>query len=232
MNKDKLTETVRLCYQFAFNVRRRDFYKGLTSSKSVFGVDETAPTRRKVVTDLKYQLHQAVGIRHNQVAPLKNLLIKGANDVEELCQQIETKYDLTVYKKSYKVKMDKPYFSSEVLAEIVKTLTYIGNTSYRICPTYQGLFVVELCQGYQALETLNVGTGVLTFDALITTLLKNKDYFAEGYPKDLLTYDAQLVKDGGVKSIWYNPAYCATRTQMKHAKPPYTENYKEWAINN
>jgi hypothetical protein len=229
-----LTEILTVLYQMAYVIRRKDFYQQFTAQGSIFGVDESREARIKLLYGFRFTANQRLHLNHNQVVPVKELLIKMSDLFEKTADEWADYYELKIQKGIRKVPKSinwlatiKQIISEGDLFNISPHLSFLQRTrSYNLVYFDATESLSELVRTCNALNTLNTGTGNNSFDSLTSELLKRKNYFAEGYPKDLLCYDADAVRRGDAISIRYKPDYCSTYLELKGREMPDVTGYE------
>jgi len=216
--RTQIKEALRLCYVVANNIRKKKFHSEMTNRHSIFGNDVTFSTKNKLIGDFRYQANQALSIKSDQPVPLTRLLILGADLIEDTCNGICEYMDIEIAKKEQK-SVCKDYIEEMAgvreerqLSNIMGVLNEMDQQIYCINTFYVSNFIVELARTCKALSTIHKGTMNSSFNNLIRECLKRDNYFSDGYPKDLLCYDAWAVESGKVHKIYRKPEYCSTAT--------------------
>lgn len=206
---DALKKTTVFLGQVASLLKSKRFATWYASNESRFSW-ATERTFAKLRKDLMFQVNQA----------LPRDIPADASDIQRL-QTLADLCDLTVEAAekdlaTTNTKKEKQFvFRKETsTAEAVFAFLSHGDTRGLIRELPNGFYiwnaVSSLITYARARETLAISTGNTVFERVLSGL--NEDYVVNGYPHDLLSFDAHDVRTGvPVKALLMRNEYCSTQ---------------------
>ncbi len=228
----ELSQVALYLHRIASFIDCGHFIKLLFASAHRFNPSAKPELVNKLRHDFLYQLEQGLPLavsrdmrplsQWNQDQTIKALRVT-ATSMRDLAHEIVAKHSaIKLMKKdmAFRVEQGKDafdvayaLFNQYEAAKALSPLTRQLMPFVTLRSSYQRNTAYSLSTLMEAWRTLLYQTGNKKFDALLKTLLmKDADYFTNGYPHDLLVYDAAIVRDADGQSVCIavKDDYCST----------------------
>jgi len=214
-------------YQLSSLIGSKRFLRVFNQNTSLFSNDLSS-LFVKLRKDLSFQLIQVIsydykrGFRENGgdvYAMPADLLLKQTSLILKACaEQFVPALKIAASKRKFVVNRQDDLFSAVYTnfnysnsIMLIKHLSELDTpcTTYRTHDARQAIAAIGVF--IESLNTLSNRTGNSEFDTMLDELMSNVDYFVNGYPHDVLAYDADAIRrKKEVLSIQLRKDYCSS----------------------
>lgn len=216
------TFTATLLCKIAATLTSKRFKSWYSTNESRFTWSGSR-LHKKLRTDLMCQCHQAFPFYSQPETDLETLHELGSL-IAKLASHVESTFNVTIPVKDRKMTVPRgtgyqdalyALFTSFTGADVIKSTRatnefYIWNAIHSLA-----IYV-------KARQTLSHSTGHPGFEEVLTSM--TEDYLLAGYPHDLLSSDAELIREGhDVATLAMDHGSCSTWSALRGDKANYYE---------